>query len=232
MSIIEKATAYMEQLAAESGHGYDQTYRWGEYGDYDCSSAVITAWEHAGVPVKTGGATYTGNMRGVFLRSGFADVTASINLSTGAGLQRGDVLLNYERHTAMYVGSGKEVEASINEFGTAKGGRPGDQTGREFYVRDYRNYPWNCVLRYIEDGNNSLPLPEIFWPPRELTIGVVGGDVCALQGLLNAHGYYLDCDGDFGNLTRTATMAFQVEHGLVGDGIAGPLTWDKLLARG
>ena len=232
MSIIEKATAYMEQLAADNSHGYDQTYRWGEYGDYDCSSAVITAWEQAGVPVKTNGATYTGNMRGVFLRSGFADVTASVNLSTGAGLMRGDVLLNYERHTAMYVGKGKEVEASINEFGTAKGGRPGDQTGKEFYVRDYRNYPWNCVLRYIENGGGTMPQPDIFWPPRELSIGMVGADVCALQGLLNAHGYYLDCDGDFGNLARTATMAFQAEHGLVGDGIAGPLTWDKLLARG
>ena len=43
-------------------HGYDQDDRWGLYGDYDCSSAVITAWESAGVPVKTHGATYTGNM--------------------------------------------------------------------------------------------------------------------------------------------------------------------------
>lgn len=231
MSIIEKAIAYMEHLAADNSHGYDQTYRWGEYGDYDCSSAVITAWEQAGVPVKTNGATYTGNMRGAFLRSGFADVTASVNLSTGTGLMRGDVLLNYERHTAMYVGNGKEVEASINEFGTAKGGRPGDQTGKEFYIRNYRNYPWNCVLRYMEDGGGVMPRPDIFWPPRELSIGMVGGDVCALQGLLNAHGHYLECDGDFGNLTQTATIAFQEENGLVGDGIAGNETWTALTKR-
>ena len=44
---------------------------------------------------------------------------------------------------------GKEVEASINEKGlTAHGGKPGDQTGKEFLIRSYRNYPWNCVLRY------------------------------------------------------------------------------------
>lgn len=231
MSKIEKATQIMEQLAADNSHGYDQTYRWGEYGDYDCSSAVISAWEQAGVPVKTNGATYTGNMRGVFLRSGFADVTASVNLSTGAGLQRGDVLLNYERHTAMYVGGGKEVEASINEFGTAKGGRPGDQTGKEFYVRNYWNYPWNCVLRFMENGGGTMPQPDIFWPPRELSIGMVGGDVCALQGLLCAHNHYLDCDGEFGNLTRTATMAFQAESGLIGDGICGEQTWTELLRR-
>lgn len=232
MSAIEKATQIMEELAANPLHGYDQTYRWGEYGDYDCSSAVIYAWETAGVPVKTNGASYTGNMRGVFLRCGFEDVTSSVNLATGAGLQRGDVLLNHARHTAMYIGGGKEVEASINERNTAKGGKPGDQTGKEFYVRSYRNYPWNCVLRYMENKESALPLPEIFWPPRELNMGMVGPDVKALQGLLSAHGYDLDVDGDFGPKTRNATMAFQAEQNLVSDGIAGNMTWDMLCKRG
>jgi len=58
------------------------------------------------------------------------------------------VLLNEAHHVAMYCGNGKEVEASINEKGTAHGGKPGDQTGKEFLIRSYRNYPWNCVLRY------------------------------------------------------------------------------------
>lgn len=80
----ERATARMEAWAADSSHGYDQANRWGP--DYDCSSAVISAWELAGVPVKTKGATYTGNMRGVFLRCGFEDVTAGVDLATGAGL--------------------------------------------------------------------------------------------------------------------------------------------------
>ena len=99
MSVIEKATALMESFAADPAHGYDQVYRWGEKGDYDCSSAVIYAWESAGVPVKSNGATYTGNMYNVFLACGFKDVTSSVNLSTGAGLQRGDVLLNHNNHT-------------------------------------------------------------------------------------------------------------------------------------
>ena len=108
----ERATARMEAWAADDSHGYDQADRWGP--DYDCSSAVIAAWELAGVPVKSNGATYTGNMRGVFLRCGFEDVTGSVDLATGAGLQRGDVLLNIRHHTAMYCGNGMEVEASIN----------------------------------------------------------------------------------------------------------------------
>lgn len=152
MSKTEKATKQMESWAQDSSHGYDQDYRWGEKGDFDCSSAVIQAWQNAGVPVKTKGATYTGDMRTVFLSCGFKDVTSKVNRSTGSGLLRGDVLLNETHHVAMYCGNGKEVEASINEKGTAHGGQPGDQTGKEFLIRSYRNYPWDCVLRYSENG--------------------------------------------------------------------------------
>lgn len=152
MSKTEKATKQMESWAQDSSHGYDQDYRWGEKGDFDCSSAVIQAWQNAGVPVKTKGATYTGDMRTVFLSCGFKNVTSKVNRSTGSGLLRGDVLLNETHHVAMYCGDGKEVEASINEKGTAHGGQPGDQTGKEFLIRSYRNYPWDCVLRYSENG--------------------------------------------------------------------------------
>ena len=150
MTKTEKAIRQMEKWAKDNSHGYDQDYRWGEKGDYDCSSAVIQAWQNAGVPVKSSGATYTGDMKNVFLRNGFKDITADVNVKTGTGLKRGDVLLNEAHHVAMYCGNGKEVEASINEKGTAHGGQPGDQTGREFLIRGYRNYPWNCILRYTE----------------------------------------------------------------------------------
>ena len=155
MTKTEKAIRQMETWAKDDSHGYDQDYRWGEKGDYDCSSAVIQAWQNAGVPVKSGGATYTEDMKNVFLKNGFVDVTSKVNVATGAGLIRGDVLLNTVHHTAMYCGNGKEVEASINEKGTAHGGKPGDQTGKEFLIRSYRNYPWNCVLRYKESTSGS-----------------------------------------------------------------------------
>ncbi|MDY4770278.1 MAG: NlpC/P60 family protein [Lachnospiraceae bacterium] len=152
MTKTEKAIQQMETWAKDDSHGYDQDYRWGEKGDYDCSSAVIQAWQNAGVPVKSGGATYTGDMKNVFLKNGFADVTSKVNVATGSGLIRGDVLLNEAHHVAMYCGNGKEVEASINEKGTAHGGQPGDQTGKEFLIRSYRNYPWDCILRYSENN--------------------------------------------------------------------------------
>lgn len=147
--IIEKAVTWALQIAQDPAHGYDQTHRWGP--DYDCSAFLITAWQQAGVPVKTAGATYTGNMLQAFLKCKFEDVTAEINLSTGAGLQRGDVLLNVRHHTAMSIGDGKIVHASINESGRATGGKTGDQTGREICVRSYYKYSkgWDKVLRYV-----------------------------------------------------------------------------------
>ena len=152
---IEKAVTWALQIAQDSSHGYDQIHRWGP--DYDCSAFLITAWQRAGVGVKAAGATYTGNMLQAFLHCGFEDVTADVNLTTGAGLQRGDVLLNTKHHTAMSIGSGQIVHASINENGRATGGRSGDQTGREICVRSYYQYPkgWDRVLRYVGSGEKE-----------------------------------------------------------------------------
>ena len=73
---------------------------------------------------------------------------------------------------------------------------------------------------------------EVYWPPRTLELGMYGPDVVALQGLLIAHGYPAGVSGTFDGATRLMTMAFQAEQGLVGDGIAGPLTWAALTKRG
>lgn len=236
--IIERAVSTMEAWAADPAHGYDQTLRWGERGDYDCSSAVITAWERAGVPVKSLGATYTGNMYPVFLALGFRDITTQVNRSTGDGLQRGDVLLNRARHTALYCGGGMEVEASINEMGTATGGAPGDQTGREFLIRSYRNYPWDCVLRYM-GGEDEPEIPAIDPPPEMVDVqlpalhnGMGGAAVAAMQGILHYKKYSLGpygVDGDFGVATLAAVRNFQIRNDLDRDGICGPETWRKLL---
>ena len=134
MDVIESAAAYAQNIAADDSHGYDQAGRWGP--DYDCSSLVISAFRKAGVPLSC---TYTGNMRGDMLRCGFEDVTGSVDLGTGTGLERGDVLLNHVHHTALYIGGGQIVQASINEYGTTTGGQTGVQSGREIYTRWYYN---------------------------------------------------------------------------------------------
>ena len=56
MTKTEKAVTWAIEIANDPAHGYDQDNRWGP--DYDCSSLVISAWQQAGVPVKTKGATY------------------------------------------------------------------------------------------------------------------------------------------------------------------------------
>ena len=231
----ESACQWMEALANNSAHGYDQIYRWGEKGDYDCSSAVITAYQQAGIPVKTKGATYTGNMYSTFIKCGFKDVTKQVNLSNGSGMLRGDVLLNTVHHTAMYCGNGKEVEASINELGKATGGKPGDQTGKEILIRSYRNFPWNYVLRY--DGGSATPIQkQTTLTLTEIQKGSVGEVVRLLQAILKAMGYNgsdglpLDLDGDFGANTDYALKAYQNTIGLEADGVAGKQTWTKIKA--
>ena len=250
MSKIEKAVQQMEAWAKDNSHGYDQIYRWGEKGDYDCSAAVIQACQNAGIPVKTGGATYTGNMLKVFLKNGFEVVTHEVNLKTGAGLIRGDVLLNTSHHTAMYCGNGKEVEASINEKGTATGGKPGDQTGREFLIRSYRNYPWTHVLRYTKDdttntttGNTDTTTDtptggHYMFEPKTVKKGDSGLSVLLLQEILIARGFKgkdgkpLTLDRVAGTNTIHALTKYQESRKgvLEADGICGDKTWRDLIA--
>lgn len=237
MSKAEAALKWMVDHANDPKCGYDQIYRWGEMGDWDCSSAVITAWESAGVPVKTNGATYTGNIRSVFLKCGFKDVTRSVNRDTGKGLLRGDVLLNEVHHVAMYVGGGMEVEASINEKGTATGGKPGDQTGKEFKVRSYRNYPWDCVLRYSGDVQQTASYPSCTVSLHQFVGGAVHPEVRTIQILLSAAGYKgktgkpLDIDGELGPETQYALSAFQKDAGMrnINFGTVASRTWELLL---
>ena len=232
MSKIQSAVAWAVGIASDSSHGYAQDNRWGP--DYDCSSLVISAWEHAGVPVKTKGATYTGNMKKVFLACGFKDVTAQVNRASGAGLQTGDVLLHEQNHTAMFIGAGRIVHASINERGGIKNGTPGDQTGGEICTRGYYNFPWGVVLRYPEDGETAVAVPikmcTIEVP--QIQYGDVGDPVEAMQYLLMKSGFGLPNygpDGEYGDETGKSLKAFQKSKGLTQDGICGKDTWSALI---
>lgn len=228
-AIIESAISFMEKVAKDASHGYDQTYRWNERGDYDCSSLTITAWEQAGIPVKSkGGATYTGNMYEVFTKYGFKDVTSTVNLNTGNGMQRGDILLNHVHHVAMYCGGGKEVEASVNELGKATGGQPGDQTGWEILIRDYRNYPWNVVLRYVGGTTGNVTNNTVAASSSVIQFGDINAKVKLLQEKLNKLGYTLDADGEFGSQTYNAVVDFQRTHNLEVDGVVGLETIGKI----
>ena len=173
VSCANVAATIMQRMCDDDGFGYSWDERYGtsadkvkwsiegrtytlNRGDYDCSSAVITAWKMAlqGTPYegRLDGATYTGNMRSVFLNSGLfemwdTDTTEAV---------RGDVYLNDVHHAAMCLDGGHDNvlgydalgEFCINEKGGVHGGQRGDQTGFEAYVHAFYEYPWTCTLHY------------------------------------------------------------------------------------
>lgn len=241
MTVIESAVQWAINTANDNSHGYSQVDRWGP--DYDCSSFVISAFEQAGLKVKEAGASYTGNMRGAFLACGFVDVTNQIGLSSGYGMEAGDVLLNYSAHTCLHIGNGKVANCRTNE-GNAQAG---DQSGNEIRIQSYWNYPWNCVLRFKANQNSgTVPPTELkndeqnfksedhSWKPK--TIGMSNAystDCVVLQSLLNAHHFACgSADGFYGPKTQAAVNAAQKYYGLTVDGICGQKTWEKLLKVG
>lgn len=74
-TVADGAALFVENIAKDDSHGYDQKLRWGEKGDFDCSSLIIEAFEAVKIPVKTKyGATWTGNIKSTFKKSGFVEV--------------------------------------------------------------------------------------------------------------------------------------------------------------
>lgn len=247
MSKMETAVLLAEQIAADNSIGY-QWGGWGpSTGGYDCGHLIIDCFERAGYGVKSAGASSTRNMRPVFLRQGFADVTAGVNLNTGAGLRRGDVLLNQANHAALYIGSGRIVQARSNLDGKA-----GDSSGQEIRAQPYYNFPWDCVLRPPADiglpGSSTTAAPD----PKPgagqvntiksakryqvklplLQYGDRSEIVKALQLLLIGHGYTVGgsgADGVFGNGTRAGLVNFQEDNKLTVDAICGGQSWAALL---
>lgn len=162
--VIEKAVEWAISIANDNSHGYDQAHRDGP--DYDCSSLICWAYYNAGLNTRPGYTPATGAMYDVFLAAGFKDVTSQVNLATGSGLIRGDVLLKPGNHTEMSIGNGQLVAASQNEFGGITGGQTGDQTGKEIHVHGYYNFPWKYVLRY--PGGGVAPVQGLYivrWIP-------------------------------------------------------------------
>lgn len=231
MGQMDKAVAQAINIANDDIHGYDQIDRWGNP-NYDCSGLVIRCCEDNGIPLKTAGATYTGNMRAAALKIGFKDVIGEVNVVTGEGLLKNDILLNQAKHTAFYIGDEKIVHASINEKGTVTGGKSGDQTGKEICIRSYYNKPWDCVLRYQGEGNaittNETTGGKIAVTANMLILkkGMTGTAVGIWQEILCAAGYSVGVDRSFGEDTEAKTKAFEIANGIAdAPHQVGPAAW-------
>jgi peptidoglycan hydrolase-like protein with peptidoglycan-binding domain len=72
------------------------------------------------------------------------------------------------------------------------------------------------------DATSAQPAEPKLYPWEK------GVAVAQLQELLNAQGFRLLVDGDFGGKTEAAVRLFQHQHGLRVDGIVGAQTWAAL----
>ena len=229
----------MEHLCDHDWHGYAQDGRYGDgegvcsvdvggrtyslaQGDRDCSSAVIDCWQRAleGTPYEgaLAGATYTGNMRDVFTRSGLFEWQP---MSFTA--QRGDIYLNEANHTAMCVSAVPDMlaEFSINSFGGITGDAVGDQTGAESLVRPYY-VPWcgwDGILHYIgpdapQGAPDSAPAPAGLPMPRYRVYTYEDGWLDWMEGLSCSDG----CGDDYAGVPGHVIRAVEVDPASLGAG--------------
>lgn len=139
MKNIEVAVSFMEEVAADNSHGYDQTHRYGP--DYDCSSLVGLALKKAGYNVLS-----TSTTRTLFTQLKKENFE---QLPITGSRRRGDIFLTPGKHVVMCCDANTIVHASINEKGKITGGAPGDQTGKEICKRTFYtpSYGWKYHLR-------------------------------------------------------------------------------------
>lgn len=193
-NLANVAATLHHHLCTHDWHGYTQGQRWGdgegvcnvtvdgrtysvEQGDRDCSSSVIECWrvalEGTSYEGRLNGATYTGNMRSVFVASGLFEWKPMSFIA-----QRGDIYLNEANHTAMCQTPNPDVlsEFSIAENGTIYG-KVGDQTGWESHVKAYYDYPWDGILHYngkADTATSSTPSGSIDQMARDVLAGKYG----------------------------------------------------------
>lgn len=211
MGIIDKAVLWAVNIANDDSY----KYVWGGWGKsdggYDCGHFVISAYKQAGIDT---GASYTGDMYKTFTAKGFKNVTGSCNLSTGAGLKKGDVLLNTGDHAALVQADGGiTVEARGKSYGIVAN-------------VSYRNYPWDYVLRYPEQSGGTA---QRIAP--KLTVNVPLGlgkyytymhwdaitNMDTAQGrLIKSAGKNYDSDG-YGKIDSRYTLAMTSTFGEIGD---------------
>ena len=77
--------------------------------------------------------------------------------------------------------------------------------------------------------DSITPAHATTYPWPDVGQGSVGENVYSIQLMLQAHGYSLSIDGDFGPQTASTVRSFQSAHGLGVDGIVGPQTWPVLI---
>jgi hypothetical protein len=133
--------------------------------------------------------------------------------------QSGEVIVTYCHLSSFAMKKGEDAEQGALVGGAGSTGNssvPHLHLGVRIRGKRVNPYP---MLKEA-DGRSSGMAEQA----RMLMYGCAGEDVKALQLKLNQMGYGIDADGIYGSRTRGAVIKFQKKHGLIADGIAGPLT--------
>lgn len=218
MSKVDTYTDYMIAIANDNSHGYSQINRGGNP-DFDCSSLVGHALNKAGFNVNVNSTTR--NLYEQLKRCGFT--------SCSRPFQKGDIHLAVGHHVCVSTDSEHIVHASIDEIGTTKGRKAGDQTGKEICIRKYYtpSYGWNYHLRYNGDKGSAEYTMNL------LKKGSSNIDVTVFEILMTKLGYYTgSIDTEYGTGCARACEIFQSNYGLAIDGECGKNTWNKLFSLG
>lgn len=218
MSKVDTYTDYMIAIANDNSHGYSQINRAGNP-DFDCSSLVSHALAKAGFNVNVNSTTR--NLYEQLKRCGFT--------SCNRPFQKGDIHLAVGHHVCVSTDSEHIVHASIDENGTTKGSKAGDQTGKEICIRKYYtpSYGWSYHLRYNENKGSAG------YSMNLLKRGSSNNDVTVFEILMKKLGYYTgSIDTKYGAGCERACKNFQSQHGLTADGKCGINTWNKLFSLG
>lgn len=218
MSKVDTYTDYMIAIANDNSHGYSQINRGGNP-DFDCSSLVGHALTKAGFNVNVNSTTR--NLYEQLKRCGFT--------SCSRPFQKGDIHLAVGHHVCVSTDSEHIVHASIDEIGTTKGRKAGDQTGKEICIRKYYtpSYGWNYHLRYNGDKGSAEYTMNL------LKKGSSNIDVTVFEILMTKLGYYTgSIDTEYGTGCARACEIFQSNYGLAIDSECGKNTWNKLFSLG
>ena len=227
MRINEIAAYIHRKMCTDNRFGYSWEERWGhtsetwtidgkkytvKVGDYDCSSSCITAWktalQHTKYAHALDGATYTGNMREVFVDSGLF-VWKPMSFLAAPG----DLYLNEENHVAMCQTQTPDIlsEFSWGDNG-AYGNKRGDQSGNEAHMGDYYDYPWDGILHYNGKADNSTAHTTAPAQPRYRVKGILkwGAWKSCGQSALSKNGIY---DIDFSGLPNGSWFRLRLKGG-------------------
>lgn len=133
----------------------NKSYSYSE-GPYDGTSSIISAWKLALQYTKYNHsldeATYSGNMRETFFKSGLFDILQPDTLNVSIG----DIYLNEMENAVIWQGNGKVSSFLYREF---------EDILLKGEIVDWYDHQWDCVLHY--NGKLDLfdkllaPLPDM-----------------------------------------------------------------------